>query len=213
MPRVRPKENVRRARSELYRQLVLDAAERVFADKGFEDAKMEEIAAESGLSLGTLYSVFSGKADLFRAVHDARVREVVDLANAAARDARTPLEMLEGAVHAYVRFFTAHPDFLRLHLREGYAWGLLETASPSRERTEAWNEGVALQTALFERGVAEGQFRPGDPRLMARLMIAMHQVYLGHWVEGGMKRDPDELIEEMQAQVRRSFCVDGEARP
>ena len=57
----RPKENVRRARAGLYRQLVLEAAERSFAEKGFDATKMEEIAAESGLSLGTVYSVFAGK--------------------------------------------------------------------------------------------------------------------------------------------------------
>ena len=64
----RPKENARRAREGLYRQLILEAAERSFAEKGFDDARIEEIAAESGLSLGTLYSVFAGKPDVMRAV-------------------------------------------------------------------------------------------------------------------------------------------------
>ena len=48
-----PKERARQARSELYRQLILEAAERTFASKGVEETRMEAIAAESGLSLGT----------------------------------------------------------------------------------------------------------------------------------------------------------------
>jgi AcrR family transcriptional regulator len=167
---------------------------------------MEEIAGESGLSLGTLYSVFGGKAALYRAVHETRNREVLMRSIDAARDLPSPLERLLAGVRSYVEFFVARPDFLRMHLREGHAWGLPEAVAPTRERAEAWSEGVAMQTALFERGIADGCFRPGDPRLMARLMLAMHQVHLADWVEGGMRGDPEALIAEMQAEVRRSFC-------
>jgi AcrR family transcriptional regulator len=209
--RRRPRENVRKARSELYRQLILDAAERVFAEKGFDDAKMEEIAAESGLSLGTLYSVFQGKWRLFDSVHETRNREVLELATEAARGRSSPLEVLLAAVRAYVEFFAAHPEFLRMHLREGHAWGLAEAGAPTRERAAAWNEGVSMQAALFERGIRDGVFHPGEPRLLARLMIAMHQVHLAAWVEGGMQGDVEQLIAEMQTQVRRTFCRDPEA--
>ncbi len=210
MPR-RSRENVRRARSALYRQLILEAAERIFADKGFDDAKMEEIAAESGLSLGTLYSVFHGKAELFRAVHDVRDAEVLQRAVDGARGLTSPLDMLRAGVRAYVEFFAAHPDFLRIHLREGFAWGLSGASAPSRARAVAWSEGVAMQATLFERGIDEGIFHPGDPRLMARLMIGMHQVVLADWVERGMQRDPDALVADIHDQLVRSFCRAPEA--
>lgn len=205
MARHQPKEKARRARSELYRQLILEAAERTFAAKGVEDAKMEEIAGESGLSLGTLYSVFSGKAELVRAIHEARLREVLQRTTDVARDSDDPLEMLLSGVRSYVEFFVLHPDYLRMHLREGYAWGLGGAASTG-ERAAAWNEGVAMQAALFERGVAEGIFCDRDPQLMARMMIAMQQVQLADWVERGMSAEPHDLVADMQAQVRRSFC-------
>lgn len=202
----RPKERVRRARSELYRQLVLEAAERIFAEKGVPDTKMEEIAAESGLSLGTLYSVFSGKSEIVRAIHETRLGEVLQRASDVARGLRDPLEMLLRGVRATVEFFVLHPDYLRMHLREGYAWGLGEAAGASREQAAAWREGVAMQRALFARGVQEGIFHPGDPEVLTRMMIAMQQVQLAAWVEGGMQREPGELAAEMEAQVRRSFC-------
>ena len=50
------------ARQALYRTLILDAAEALWAEKGFEATKMEEIAEESGLALGTVYAVFRGKS-------------------------------------------------------------------------------------------------------------------------------------------------------
>ena len=207
MPRNQPRENARKARSDLYRQLILDAAEGAFAQRGVEDTKMEEIAAQSGLSLGTLYSVFSGKLDLVRAVHETRLGEVLQRAADAARGLDEPLAMLLAGVRSYVEFFVVHPDYLRMHLREGYAWGLIDSSLSTREQADAWREGVAMQTALFERGIAEGVFHPGDPKRMARMMIAMQQVQLASWVEGEMELAPEELIGEIERQVRRSFCL------
>ena len=54
----RPREEARRARNELYRQHILQAAERVFSERGFENAKLQEISAQAGLSMGTIYSIF-----------------------------------------------------------------------------------------------------------------------------------------------------------
>jgi AcrR family transcriptional regulator len=204
---LRRKERVRRARSALYRQLVLEAAERVFAEKGAADTKMEEIAAESGLSLGTVYSVYSGKAGIVRAIHESRLAEVLQRTIDVARGVRDPLERLLRGVRATLEFFVLHPEYLRLHLREGYAWGLGDAAAASREQAAAWREGVAMQRALFARGVEEGLFHPGDPELMARMMIALQQVQLARWVETGMQRQPEELAAEMDQLVRRCFCI------
>lgn len=201
------RERAREARSQLYRQLVLEAAERVFAESGFEAARMEEIAAESGLSLGTLYSVFSGKAEVFQAVHETRTREILMRANEVAAGLVDPLAMLLAGVRAYVEFFLAHPDYLRMHLREGHAWGLGGDLPNGRVRAEAWREGIAMQRTLFARGIEAGVFHPGDPELLARMMVAMQQVQLAAWIEGDRQRAPEGLIAEMETQIRRSFCA------
>lgn len=206
MAQPRPKENVRRARAELYRQLVLEAAEKSFAEKGFDATRMEQIAAESGLSLGTVYSVFAGKPDLMRAVQATRNREILALASAAAGRAAGPLERLLAAVRAYVEFFASHPEYLRIHLRGGHAWGLAGAGSRSRAHAHAWDEGIELYARIFEEGIAAQLFHPGEPRLLARMMIAMQQVQLADWVERGMPGDPAALLAGIETQLRRAFC-------
>jgi AcrR family transcriptional regulator len=204
VPRTRPKENARRAREGLYRQLILDAAERIFAENGFDDAKIEEIAAASGLSLGTLYSVFAGKPDVMRAVHETRNREILER-SAAAAEAAGPLEALLAAVDASVDFFVGHPDYLRIHLRGGHAWGLAGAGTRSRSQAHAWDEGIDLYSGIFERGIALGIFHPGSPRLLARMAIALQQVQLADWVEQGMQPAPAELVAQMHTRLRRAF--------
>jgi len=185
---------------------VLEAAEKSFAEKGFDATKMEEIAAESGLSLGTVYSVFAGKPDLMRAVQATRNREILALASTAAGQAAGPLERLLAAVRAYVEFFVSHPEYLRIHLRGGHAWGLAGAGSRSRSQAHAWDEGIDLYAALFEAGIAAGVFHSGPARLLARMMIAMQQVQLADWVERGLPGDLEALLANVETQLRRAFC-------
>jgi AcrR family transcriptional regulator len=59
------------------RELLLDAAARTFARKGFAGASVEEIAEEAGFTVGALYSNFAGKEDLFLELMSGRARDRV----------------------------------------------------------------------------------------------------------------------------------------
>jgi AcrR family transcriptional regulator len=201
----RNKTRARRAKQDLYRQLVLEGAERVFAEKGYDDAKMEEIALQSGLSLGTLYSVFSGKAEVFGAIHENADRELLRVAAVRVEEDSGPLEAVLAGLRGTVEYFLQHPDFLRMHLREGQTWGA-EIGGRGRERSQAWRDGLDMLSHSIRRCIDEGIFHEGDPELMARMTIAMQQVQLAHWIETGMKREPEEVVADVLLQVRRSFC-------
>ena len=90
----------REGKRALYRERVLEAAQGVFAEHGYDDAKMEEISREAGLALGTLYSVFSGKAEIFRAVHESADRELLRRAGACVRESDDPLERVSAGLRA-----------------------------------------------------------------------------------------------------------------
>jgi AcrR family transcriptional regulator len=54
------------------------AAERVFADRGFEAAKIQAISDEAGVSVGTIYGVFGSKSELFSVVLTHRLPELLE---------------------------------------------------------------------------------------------------------------------------------------
>jgi AcrR family transcriptional regulator len=60
------------------RQLVLEAAERLFLTDGFGATSLEDIAAEAGFSKGAVYSNFAGKTDLFFAVLEGQFLDLAD---------------------------------------------------------------------------------------------------------------------------------------
>ena len=68
---------LRDARQLMYQGLVLDAAESIFAEHGYEAAKVQSIASAAGVSLATLYAAFPTKWDVYRAVHARRDRKSV----------------------------------------------------------------------------------------------------------------------------------------
>jgi AcrR family transcriptional regulator len=197
-------ERLREERQAVYRRAISEAAERVFAEKGADRSRMSEIAAEAGVSLGTLYGVIEGKESLFAGIHKTRMREFLDCIR-AARDAHTgTLESHLAVLRSGAEYFLDRPDFLRMCCRDGYAWGL--PFPPSAGGSDLWNEGVSIPRALFARGIAEGIYVDEDPDILARKMLALKQVELSHWAEQRDESDPEAVLRSLEDQFLRAFC-------
>ena len=100
----------------------------------------------------------------------------------------------------------AHPSYLRMHLRDGYSW-----ASPMHlslgAQAAGWEQGIALLGELFGRAMEEGSLRPARPELVAKLVVASHQVFLADWVDGGMKDDPATIVGAILTHFEQSFAA------
>ena len=186
----------------MYRSLIVDAAERLFAERGYDRTKIHDIAAESGVSLGTLYSVFGGKADIEEAVHDERLGELFVLAANTMAGGGTAAERLMLGNRVFIRWLTEHPDFLRIHLYGSGAWAT-DPREVGEGRVHAWRRGIDLIASVIRQAMDEGDMHDGDAVLAARLMVAMQQVFMSTWVESGMKTQPDELAHQIEQQLER----------
>jgi AcrR family transcriptional regulator len=197
-------ERLKKQREAVYRQAISEAAERVFAEKGSDRSRMSEIAAEAGISLGTLYGVIDGKQSLFVEILETRVHEFLDCMR-SARDAHEgTLESLLAVLRSGAEYFLARPDFLRICCRDGYGWA---SGFPASTRgSELWNEGISISRELFARGIAEGIYVDEDPGLLARKMLAIQQVELTHWVEQRMDTDSEVILARLEDQFIRAFC-------
>jgi TetR/AcrR family transcriptional regulator len=109
------------------RAAILDAAENLFAAKGFTATSLNEVGRAAGVSRGTPGYFFGSKADLYQAVLDrsfAEVREAVRAGRARAMASnRTADAILAGAVSDYFDFLAARPNFIRLIEREALNGG------------------------------------------------------------------------------------------
>jgi AcrR family transcriptional regulator len=145
---------------------ILAAALEVFAARGFQAARLEEVAKRAGVSKGALYLYFETKADLFRAVVTDAISPNIERVKAVAA-ADLPLEQV-------VRM--ALPMLARQVVSDRRITGVVKLViAESRNHPELaaiWRDtvvepGVALISGLIAKAQARGEVRPGDPRLFA----------------------------------------------
>ena len=199
-----PREAAREARETLYREHVLGAAEQVFAEQGFEAAKVQDISRQASLSMGSIYGLFAGKEQIFAAIVERRREEILALARHALAQGAAPAAQLDALARAYIAFFHAHPNFLRMHLRLGAAWATTARMVAS-ESHPVIVEILSLQTDLFRRGVEAGLFVEEDPAYLGALFSGIDQIHLANWVSSGMQEDLPSLQKRFVRLVRRVF--------
>jgi TetR/AcrR family transcriptional regulator len=133
------------------RELILDAAERLFAERGYDATSLQDVGTEAGVSRGTPSYFFQSKDRLYQAVLArcfAQVRSAVQTGRERARRSGEPPEVvLAGVVGDYFDFILAHPRFVHLLEREALAGGArLSDVAPLavREAVDAIAEELGM---------------------------------------------------------------------
>jgi TetR/AcrR family transcriptional regulator len=96
------------------REDILDAAQRVFFEKGLAAATMDDIAETAELSKGTLYLYYKSKEDLYLTVMMRGMQLLYDAFSEVANSASSPAQMLARLFDAYLSYFNNHRDFFRM---------------------------------------------------------------------------------------------------
>lgn len=126
-----------RERTEQTRQALMDAARRLFVEKGYAETATPDIVVEAGVTRGALYHHFEDKKALFRAVIE---REATDVADEIERRTKRQIEprdaLLEGAA-AYFDAMEVEGRTRLLLLEAPAVIGLPATAQIDAENAEA----------------------------------------------------------------------------
>jgi TetR/AcrR family transcriptional regulator len=153
------------SRGEGTRAEIVAAAERHFAERGFEAARLEDIAADVGIRRAAIFYYFGDKHELYVAVLESIFRD----ATAALPSDGSAAERLEASLTRWIDYIAQRPNVARLLLREaanaqpGVASPLLRTASGP----------VDWVRAVIDEGVASGELVPlTDPHRFISLMGA-----------------------------------------
>lgn len=111
------------------RNAILDAAERLFADQGYDATSLSAVGRLAGVSRATPGYFFGSKPDLYQAVLNRCFSEVREAVRAGRERAlasnQSPDAILAGAVSDYFDFLAARPNFVRLIEREALNGGRL----------------------------------------------------------------------------------------
>jgi AcrR family transcriptional regulator len=199
----------RAERSAQTRGELMASARRLFLRTGFHATSLELVAEDAGFTIGAVYSRFGSKADLFLAILDERIDQIVgEVAQVAALDQPLPAhaEQLAGRRLAFLdrerEWFPLVLEFWSHAARDQRLRG--EFAARHQRLVEAY-------TRLIEADYARlGLTLPMAPELLARAVVAMGN---GIALERLADPDgvPDELLPTMALAFLRGVAGDGRA--
>lgn len=162
--------------AEATRAALLERATRAFADRGYDGARVDEIAEASGINKRMIYAYFGDKDGLYRAVLDACLAQALELAREGlVAPGATLRARAEAIIRRFFQYLSANPDFVRL-----LTWEALSRERRGRKillpRLEA---GLEPLRAIVRRGVQDGTFRRDlDPRAF---LLTVNALLLGYF--------------------------------
>ena len=145
------------------------AALRLFRQKGYHAASMQDIADAVGLYKGSLYYYVASKEELLVQLFEGRAEQVLSEIGAAASGSGVARERLRAMVRTYVIGVLRNLDSVHVYLRE-------EQSLPPPALRQVHRQQDAMRDH-FERVIAEGMrggdFAHGDPKLAALALLGM----------------------------------------
>lgn len=166
------------------RDSLISAARTVFERQGFAATRMGDIAAEAGVSHGTVYTYFDTKEDVLEATMQQLIDQLLESIGGA--DLTDPVARIANANERYLNAFADNAPLLRV----------VEEVSVTDERFSAILDDLRRShlrrvTAQIRRQQQEGRVHPDlDPQTTAAALCAMVEGFSRHWTAFSSADDP-----------------------
>lgn len=202
-----PIDEKRRSRGERTRQAILDAAEKLFLNNGYNGTSMRQIARGARIALGGIYNHFGSKEEIFRTLLDERIPYAAIADMLADIETTSGPQMLYEAFERLMTLTTEQSDNLGLLVIDMREFG----GSTVREQSAAI---IPALLAFTGRVQAAGGLRPGvDGIVILRLLLSL---VIGHTIldlilsGGDLPLLPDmpssrEVLDGMQDILQRGI--------
>jgi AcrR family transcriptional regulator len=148
----RPKDESLSARR---REEILSAAARLFAERGYSETDIDSVAEALSIGKGTIYRYFASKRELFFAAVDDGMRQLHEAIRAEVEGISDPLELIERAIAAFLKYFAVNPLLVELFIQERAQFK--ERQKPTYFMHHDANAGPRRE--LYEQLVAAGRVR------------------------------------------------------
>jgi len=170
---------VRQIGAEEKRRLILDAAVRVFAQKGFHTSRVGDIAEEAGVAHGLLYHYFASKDEVLETIFRENWTVLVERLQAVTKAEGTAREHLRYAAAILLRTWLHQPDVVRVVVRD------IARTPAVEHRISEFVKPIQVIREIIERGQRDGELRDDlDPRIAAVVFYGGIDELLTGWVLG-----------------------------
>jgi AcrR family transcriptional regulator len=179
--------------------MILAAAVRVFARKGYHAARVGDISAEAGVAHGLLYHYFDSKEQVLESIFRETWTELLAALEQVEVDVRPADEQLRQLAAILLRSWRRDPDLVRVLVRE-------VARSPQLSgRVNEIEKAFAVIERIIERGQKAGELRRDvDARLAAWIVYGALEEILTGWVLGTLP-DGDDAVADAERTIVQVF--------
>jgi TetR/AcrR family transcriptional regulator, fatty acid metabolism regulator protein len=159
------------------RRVLLEAAVRVFARRGFHAARVGDIAEEAGVAHGLLYHYFSSKEEVLETIFRETWADLLAAVRDVEESGEPAQEQLRQVAAILLRSWRRDPDLVRVLVR-----GVARSSELDRRVGDVGDAFVAIER-IVRRGQEAGELRPElDARLTSVIFYGAIEELLTGWV-------------------------------
>lgn len=175
------------------RTQIIKAAVKIFSEKGFHEAKVEDIAQQADVGKGTLYEYFPSKTVLFQEMFRAGMQFYMDNIRSEAGGGSSCRERLMKVAEMHLRFIQDYKELAKITMSEPMQFNqdFRQWIFEERER-----KLKAIQ-AIIEEGIRSGEFANVEPAAAALAFIGCLGALFGPVVFNYGKAEPKALLQPM----------------
>jgi AcrR family transcriptional regulator len=173
------------------RREILKAAAAVFAANGFHRSLMDQVAKKAGIGKGTIYRYFPGKEDLYFSILDQAVADLLECLSRDIKGKASPEQKLRRMISDMADLFLNNRNLLKL-VHE------IEKSELRKRHKKVHSQNhkiIGLISRVIKEGMEAGEFKRGDPKLLAAQIAMMMQVSVMGFPERGKGRLVDGVME------------------
>lgn len=170
------------------RAQLLAAAQEIFSVNGYHATAMDEIADRAGVSKPVLYQHFPGKLELYTALLEEHVNDLVTGVKSALHSTPDNKQRVQAAVGAFFDFVNGNTGAYRM---------VFESDLRGEEQVQQAVERATSDTvdAITETITADAGLDSGRARLLAAGLVGLSQVSARFWLENHSSIDREEAVE------------------
>lgn len=178
---------------------MLEAALRLFSDKGYHNVTMHEIAETAEFAVGTLYKFFRNKEELYKTIMLELADRFQTELQAALESGKDEVEKLRNFVRIKGQVFRANLSAIRLFFAETQGLSFNLRAGLDSAIRKRHDEGIQSLASVFAGALQRRRFKKiADPYALAVALESMTSAFLFLWLESPQRHpypeDPDAIL-------------------
>ena len=179
------------------RKEMLAAAMKLFSEKGYHNASMQEIAEQAEFAVGTLYKFFKNKEEMYKALVTEQADQFHTALGAALEVSEDEIEQLRNYVQVKGAVFMNNVSFIRLYFAETRGASFNIKAGLDSELRDQHYQMLRRVSSIFANGMDKGRFqRIAEPYHLAIALDSLCNAFLTNWLEGrdSYPESPDIIL-------------------